>query len=68
MKKGHAMPGVEPLAFNTNLPRIVVFCKFFLTSRNACKEILLECDACEIVVVLAVDAFLAVEAVLFGIH
>ena len=62
------MPGVEPLVLNTNLPRNVIFCKFFLTSGSACKEILLERDACEIVVVLAVDAFLAVETVLLGIH
>ena len=68
MKRGHAVSCVEPLALSTNLPRIVIFCKFFLTSENACKEVLLERDAGEVVIVLAVNAFLAVETVLLGIH
>ncbi len=66
--KKQAMPSMEPLAFITNLPRNVIMCKFFLCTKNDCKEILLYDDACKIVVVLAINALLAMEAILLGIH
>jgi hypothetical protein len=62
------MPSLESLAFITNLPRNVIMCKFFFVPQKCCKEVLLECNAGKIVIVLAVDAFFTEEAVLLGIH
>jgi hypothetical protein len=41
---------------------------FHISPQKCCKEVLLECNAGKIVIVLAVDAFFTEEAVLLGIH
>lgn len=67
-KKRNAVPGLEPLFPYTNLPRNVIMCKFFLLTKNRCKNVLPKCDSGKVVVVFAVNAFFAVEAVLLGVH